>query len=273
MDTFDYVQVRKDQLIWLIAILIAVFVLFWAAVCLLAILFNRVRLLGIAREKEGRLAESERTTRHISDALHDDFQNQLAYVGKMLGDFINIHRRDGIHSLSLVINAREVTLETIEKSRNVGILLDGKRIIGMGLRYAITLEAERLSDNGLNIRCHTEDGVAEQLDEDAALKLFRIVQEVLANAVKHADASEITVLLRKHRRFALEIVIHDDGVGFDPSLARDPLSRGLDIIRLRAEDVGALLTIDSAPGAGTAIHINLPQERLPTNDFSKGMRQ
>jgi signal transduction histidine kinase len=89
-------------------------------------------------------------------------------------------------------------------------------------------------------------------------ELLRIAQEALQNVVKHASAQHVSVTLRNGDGwFSLEIT--DDGVGFDPA-AEGIRSRrlGLTSMEERAERVGATITIDSAPGEGTTVRLEVP---------------
>ncbi len=85
--------------------------------------------------------------------------------------------------------------------------------------------------------------------------LYRIAQEALNNIAKHANATQAAIALRCVAGRA-ELRISDDGIGFDVT-QRQPDNLGLHIMRERAEDIGAQLTITSQPGQGTQIHVNL----------------
>jgi signal transduction histidine kinase len=81
--------------------------------------------------------------------------------------------------------------------------------------------------------------------------IYRITQEALNNVAKHAGASQVWVTLTC-KPGALDLEIRDDGRGFDPAdVSTDRL--GLGIMRERAEAIGAALTVDARPGAGTHI--------------------
>ncbi len=94
----------------------------------------------------------------------------------------------------------------------------------------------------------------------AELEVHRVVQEALHNAVRHASATAVGVVLA-----ADHIVVTDDGIGFDPA---DPHLRtrhlGLAPMEERAAAVGGALRIDSAPGAGTTVTLELPPRLTPS---------
>jgi signal transduction histidine kinase len=119
----------------------------------------------------------------------------------------------------------------------------------------------------------TVEGECE-LPSDVHVALYRIAQEALNNAVKHAQASRVEIGLRcetltplpspsqgEGRGVRVELCIGDDGCGFDPS--RVPPDRlGLCIMRERAQAVGARLAIESEPGHGTQIAVVWRAERI-----------
>jgi signal transduction histidine kinase len=94
-----------------------------------------------------------------------------------------------------------------------------------------------------------------ELDRD----VFRIAQEALQNAIRHADAGEVWLRLAATDG-RLELVVADDGAGFDPADARIRSRRlGLTSMEERAEAVGGTLTIESKPGAGTTVRLEVAQ--------------
>ena len=102
------------------------------------------------------------------------------------------------------------------------------------------------------------------LDEQQEAALYRVAQEALHNALRHAGAGRITVALsRSPRRVILEVA--DDGNGFAPGA---PEGLGFASMRGRAEAAGGTLTIRSAPGAGTTIRLAVPLRRPPARPSS-----
>jgi signal transduction histidine kinase len=87
--------------------------------------------------------------------------------------------------------------------------------------------------------------------------LYRIVQEALTNVVRHAQASTVGILLKRGRG-KLKMFIEDDGIGFDPEQVSQADRMGLLGMRERAEMLGGTLTIESTPGKGTSIIVEVP---------------
>ncbi len=94
--------------------------------------------------------------------------------------------------------------------------------------------------------------------------LYRVVQESLTNVLKHAQARRVGVLLFRESDH-LRLIVEDDGEGFEPAAAREAASQsqsfGLIGMRERAESVGGLFALESAPGKGCAVFVSVPLEQ------------
>jgi signal transduction histidine kinase len=104
-----------------------------------------------------------------------------------------------------------------------------------------------------------EDGLTAEPPDDVRALLFRIAQEAITNARKHAEAERILVTLDPHDG-GIRLRVVDDGCGFDLSIVDDPDPGhiGLSGMIERAELAGGRLRIDSSRGGGTAIEVWLP---------------
>lgn len=103
---------------------------------------------------------------------------------------------------------------------------------------------------------------ADRLEPPIETTIFRIVQESLSNARKHAEAQAVTITLDQPDQNHVCVVVRDDGIGFDPHHV--PEDRfGLEGIRQRARLLGSEAEITSAAGRGTTIRVTLPLSALP----------
>jgi signal transduction histidine kinase len=93
-------------------------------------------------------------------------------------------------------------------------------------------------------------------------ELYHIALEALNNALKHANAQSVQVALR-YEDAGIQLEICDDGIGFDPAIARLGGGLGLAGMRERAQRIGALLEVDSAVGKGTSILVRVPTQPNP----------
>ena len=127
----------------------------------------------------------------------------------------------------------------------------------LGLVAAIGGQVEQLSRGEIDARLKVE-GDFSDLGDDQQLVVYRVAQEALNNAARHSEAGRVEVRLRREPSGGVVLEVSDDGRGF----AFDESQRGLGIggMRERALLVGAELTIESRPGAGTTVRLDVPGE-------------
>jgi two-component system sensor histidine kinase UhpB len=127
----------------------------------------------------------------------------------------------------------------------------------LGLAAAIGGQVEQLGRGEIATQLETE-GDFSDLGDDQQLVVYRVAQEALNNAARHSEAQRVEVQLRRDADGGVVLEVSDDGRGF----AFDESQRGLGIggMRERALRVGAELTIESRPGAGTTVRLDVPGE-------------
>jgi two-component system sensor histidine kinase UhpB len=126
----------------------------------------------------------------------------------------------------------------------------------LGVVAAIDRYVQQINRTGLPCRLEVI-GDPQRLSPEARLAVYRIVQEALHNALRHAHADDALVKM-EWLDDRLRVTIRDNGSGFDPEQSSSPTSLGLLSMRERAAAIGATLDIASRPGAGTAIIIERP---------------
>jgi signal transduction histidine kinase len=99
-----------------------------------------------------------------------------------------------------------------------------------------------------------------QLAPPAEHAVLRVVQEALANAVKHAQPTRIRLRLH-HQDGQVAVAVSDDGGGFDPARAEQRHGLGLGLMRERVAELGGSFQLDSTPGQGTTVQVLLPGGR------------
>jgi signal transduction histidine kinase len=109
---------------------------------------------------------------------------------------------------------------------------------------------------GIPVSCEADDQ-AHELSRGAALALFRIVQEALGNAAKHATAKRISVRLRRSDGF-VSLEVSDDGVGFDRTRLGRSGGLGLITMRERAGQLNGTFEVETVSGRGTTIRVTIP---------------
>ena len=198
--------------------------------------------------------ESER--RHIARELHDEAGQALASL------------RFGLRLLEREIDeGGSVTGRVTELMQRTDAVIDGLHRLAADLRPAsldhLGLPAALRqysrsagSKFGLAVRFKARGFTGERLPMAVETALYRVVQEAMTNVVRHARATRVDVLaeLRGERVF---VMVEDDGVGFEPDRIQSGDHFGLLGMRERAEALGGTLNVESAPGAGTTVVVEV----------------
>jgi two-component system sensor histidine kinase UhpB len=124
----------------------------------------------------------------------------------------------------------------------------------LGLAAAIAGLVERLGEGEIEGTIEVGGDFAD-LSDDVGLVVYRVAQEALSNAARHAGAAHVAVALRRGAA-GVELTVADDGRGF--AFAESERGLGIGGMRERALLVGGELTIESRPGAGTTVHLTVP---------------
>jgi signal transduction histidine kinase len=215
------------------------------------------------------LAVSEERLR-IAHEMHDGLAQVLAYVNtkaQVVREHLKRGRNDEAtkHLDQLAAASREIYADVRESIIGLRSAAVPGRSAADSLReYVATWEAQ----NGIACRVHLDADLA--LPAGAELQVLRIVQEALANIRKHARARHADIHV-EHADSRIRIIVQDDGVGFNPAeLGRSEFPRfGLSTMRERAESVGGLFQLDSIPGQGTKVTIEVPAQ-MPDREPSRG---
>jgi len=151
---------------------------------------------------------------------------------------------------------RELVVSTLQDVRRLAVELRPSALDDFGLGTAVERLAETFREQtGMQVDLEAQLG-DERLPSEVETALYRIVQEALANIVKHAGATRVSILLT-HKDTSVAAVIEDDGAGFDPAAVGDDVL-GLVGMRERVGLVGGRLRIESGDGAGTTIVAEVP---------------
>jgi PAS domain S-box-containing protein len=193
------------------------------------------------------LTAHEDERRHIARELHDDLTQRLARLAIDAGRMETaIDAPEGVGKL------REELVRVSEDVHAMSYRLHPSVLDDLGLADALRAECDRVAHRGV-LRVDVDaSAVPVALRGDVSLCLFRIAQEALSNAARHAQASVVTVLLTP-RDMGLQLAVSDNGNGFDPNRPRDHASLGLASMRERVRLLQGRFDIASAPGRGTTV--------------------
>jgi signal transduction histidine kinase len=204
---------------------------------------DQQRLISMATIQAG---ENER--RRISDMLHDSV-NQLLYGVKLKLDVI----KPEIKNPGSFMEINELVDQAINDVRNISFTLAPSILVEFGLPATLKELAGRLSSSKLQIKIACFQDI-ERPALALELNIFRIIQELVNNCIKHSGATLIDIELRLIQE--ITIVVEDNGKGFNNSLQTDnPSGSGLSSIKNRLTLYNGTLKIDSVIGEGTTVFI------------------
>ncbi len=222
---------------------------------------DRVRAERQVRALAANLTAAEQKERHrISQVLHDDLQQRLFAIKMQLG-FLQQAYQDGNQD---AIEADRQSLENglaeaIDRTRQLSIDLSPVILQGSSLADALAWLKEEVQQRyGLQVDTQIQ-GSMPNVDEHLRVLLFNTLRELLFNVVKHSGTAEASLMVdAKDSR--LHVTLADHGKGFDvQAVMSDPkAAHGLLELRNRLSLLGCSMEVDSQPGGGTVIRIEVP---------------
>ena len=204
-----------------------------------------------------RLAESRRLVQaqdeervRIARDLHDDLCHEMTMLALDVTSTAAERPQGGAIA--------ERLYHLVDRTRHIAVGLHATHVGRMPLPDALAVHAANLQQRtGLDIRLETTAWDTDPAPP-VALALYRGVQEALQNAVRHADATQVTITLATAGG-TVRIEVTDDGIGFDPAQRGTP-GLGMTSMRERMATVGGQCSVRSAPFAGTTIVLDAPSE-------------
>jgi len=212
---------------------------------------QRVQIEEALRQSEMEKAVAAERSRLARD-LHDAVTQTLFSASLIAEALLTSWEKDQEEGRQLLRELRRLTRGALAEMRTLLLELRPAALVEANLGDLLRQLAEAATGReGVTIVV-TVEGERDLLP-DVHIALYRIAQEALNNVVKHARANQVTVSLRCFTSGGtVELCISDDGRGFDSDCV-PPDRLGLGIMRERAQAVGATLTVESQPGAGTKI--------------------
>lgn len=202
----------------------------------------------------------EEERRRISREIHDGPAQMLANI-LLRSELVDRTFREGgvEESLLEIQNVRKMIRSSLFEVRRIIYDLRPMALDDLGLIPTLRKYAATVSDyNDIDID-FTSIGTQDRLSQKYEIAFFRLVQESIQNAIKHAEASCIKVKIEISNRL-LTTVVKDNGKGFDPSLKNEN-SFGLIGMKERVEMLDGTMKIDSTIGKGTTIFVHVPLEQ------------
>jgi two-component system NarL family sensor kinase len=208
---------------------------------------------------EAALESQENERRRVAADLHDS-------IGAMLSTI-----RVGITTLAKQINdpqslelPKQMLDDTISSVRRISRDLMPSTLEKFGFAQAVKEMCERFQATALMPIHWHETGEIRAMDKNRELMLFRIVQELINNALKHSQATEITITASGGNEIILSV--EDNGIGFDPETFKTPKQNGQGLglfnIENRARVLGAKVNFDKNRKHGSKITLTVSYEKV-----------
>ena len=260
-----------------ISILVATVVLILMAVALIGfIIFYQRKQFNLQLKQQAELQEIEATAqrqllknslevqeaerRKISKDLHDDIGGLLSAT-KLSIQSLTRNLKDSPEVLAQAESTKELVSEALAQVRNLSKNLTPRTLQNFGLVDALFEFADKMnhaSDTNINLNIKGLES-KDRIDPGVELSLYRVVQELVNNALKHAKATHLDFMLDKKLNF---IILHyeDDGVGFNYEETKKYINSGLglDSIISRAKVINGTCLFTSSSGQGTRVEIKIP---------------
>ena len=213
-------------------------------------LSERVGRDALARVVQAQELERKRLARE----LHDETGQALTSILLGLKPLEQSASTD--EDRAAVASLRELVVSTLQDVRRLAVELRPTALDDFGLATAVERLAGTFREHtGMRVDFEAQLG-ENRLPTEVETTLYRIVQEALANIVKHADASHVSILLTRSDR-TVAAVVEDDGRGFDGDATRDDVL-GIVGMRERVGLVGGRLRVESTVGSGTTVAAEVP---------------
>jgi len=199
--------------------------------------------------------EKERT--RIAEDLHDNLGSVLATLKlhfenlKFNKDKKKLDQEALFNKTENLIDEAYLKVRRIAHAKNAGV------IASQGLLSSIQMMAEKISSaDTISIEV-VHYGLEKRLENSLEIDVFRIIQELITNTMKHANAPNATINLSQYDN-TLTIIVEDNGIGFDIEKVDLTKSMGLHAIQTRITHLKGTLDIDSTLNKGTSIILNIP---------------
>lgn len=237
---------------YFLAILLIISLISIIVACLVLIFFNYYKSINKLKKINAvsQIASLEYERDRIAADLHDEVGPLLAAIKLEINSIENHKEHNDFDTLNKQL------LEVIKKlgliSRN--LMPRSLEIIGLKNTIQDLLTSIR---NERNIKFTLESNYDRSISKEIDLQLYRITQESVFNAVKHAEASNIKITLNQSKNWIL-LEIKDDGIGFNTDTIASTQGTGLKNIKNRALLLGGYFSIGSLPSNGTSIRLEIP---------------
>ncbi|NER13207.1 hypothetical protein GWK08_07135 [Leptobacterium flavescens] len=202
------------------------------------------------------IAGQEKERQRIANELHDNLGGDLATL-KLHFHHLQEKSKRTKEEEKLFEKTGDLLEEAYQKTRQMAHAKNSGVIAKMGLLPAVKKMAGKISlANKIKVEVH-DSGLSRRLENSLEITIFRMLQELITNCIKHAKAELIVIYLTEHEE-SLNIMVEDNGVGFDIKKVNKQEGMGLYSIERRAELIGGTMTVESHKNKGTTVILDIP---------------
>jgi len=222
---------------------------------------NQSRIVELEKEKQLMASEAvikgqDEERGRLAKDLHDGLGGLLSGVKFSLA---NMKSHVILDADSALVFERSLDMldHSISELRRVAHNMMPEVLVKFGLSEALKSYCASVSESQLFKIDFQSIGMETRLSSNTEIFIYRIVQELLNNAAKHAKATHVLVQLARQND-EISITVEDDGVGFDTTSIKNATGAGWANIQSRIEYLKGKLDVQSAAGKGTSVHITIP---------------
>jgi two-component system NarL family sensor kinase len=257
-----------EQLVIVISLGASLFLLFTSFIVIFLLLHKRKQLRNLKEKQtmkaafqqeilQSQIEIQNQTLQHISGELHDNI-GQLLSVARLQ---LNMLEDEETAIPTQIREVNDVIDKTIHELRALSKSLDGDFVKDFGLMDSLSHELQRIRATSKYQTEIITEGEPYRLEGQKEIVMFRVVQEILNNTLKHAAAKNIKVTLQ-YEPTQFTLTVQDDGKGFDYEQLKNremtESGAGLRNIKRRTELIGGNCQLESTLGIGTKIRLQLP---------------
>ena len=209
------------------------------------------------------LEVQEQERRHLARELHDEIGQILSTIS------MNLHADMGLCRCNSGVRFEDsikIVDHAIHQIHNLSLDLRPSMLDDLGLIAALKLYANRQSETGNFTVNFVVESTGARLPAELEITCYRVVQEALTNVVRHAHAKQVEIEFRQQES-SVQLVVRDDGIGFNRDAVRQGAVRGESFGVLGMEErvaiLGGNIEINSRPGQGTVIIVGFPSSIQP----------
>lgn len=246
-------RVERQRLWQYIVIGIAVL-----SVIIIYLLYNRYRLRQENRQQQEilhttiKVQDEER--KRVAEDLHDSLGSILS-AAKLKLSAVEETKAPGSDEKDKLRDTLALLDEALAEMKNIAYNIMPATLSRLGLTAALQSLFNRISGRSALHVTYNAHGFDRRLDEFTELNIYRIILESVNNVVRHASANNVTVQLVKYPAY-INISVEDDGCGFEKELISG--GHGLGNIASRVKNLDGTINIDSRPGSGTTVFVDIP---------------